>query len=109
MKTALIENGIVIQTQPPIKQSIIEDGETIGFNLVPANGFVEVPDSVVCGMLDNGDGSFSNPAPTPKSNEQLISELEQSITSRNLRGAALGDEYSINKIRAVEDEINALR
>ena len=40
---------------------------------------------------------------------QLISELEASITSLNLRGAALGDEYSLSKIADVEGQINALR
>ena len=40
---------------------------------------------------------------------ESIAELETSITSRNLRGAALGDAFSIAKIQSVEDEINALR
>lgn len=27
-------------------------------------GFVEVSDTVICGMIDNGDGTFSNPTPS---------------------------------------------
>ena len=44
MKYAKISGGIVEQVQPYHEE-----------------GFVEVPDDVVCGMLDNGDGTFSIP------------------------------------------------
>lgn len=40
---------------------------------------------------------------------ERVAILEASITPRNLRGAALGDQFAIDKIQAVEDEINALR
>ena len=43
------------------------------------------------------------------SSESKIAALEASITPRNLRGAALGDQFAIDKIQAVEDEIDALR
>ena len=49
----------------------------------------------------------------PPKHQPTISEqifvLEASITPRNLRGAALGDQFAIDKIKAVEDEIQALR
>jgi hypothetical protein len=51
MKYAKITNGIVEQIQPNQE-----------------DGFIEVSDDVICGQVDNGDGSFSNPAPT---SEQL--------------------------------------
>ena len=55
------------------------------------------------------DGVFSTPPPVVPTSAQLISELEASITPRNLRGAALGEAYSIAKITDVEAQINALR
>ena len=41
-----IENNIVIQKQPNQEE-----------------GFVEVPDSVICGQIKQSDGSFVNPTP----------------------------------------------
>jgi len=38
-----------------------------------------------------------------------IIELEATITPRNWRGAYLGDDYAIDKIKEVEDQIAALR
>lgn len=40
--------------------------------------------------------------------EQIL-ELEASITDRNIRGALLGDEYAINRVREIEGEIAVLR
>ena len=51
---------------------------------------------------------FNPPEPALTTDEQ-IAALEASITPRNLRGAALGDQFAIDKIQAVEDEIKALR
>ena len=41
--------------------------------------------------------------------QDKIFELESQITARNLRSAIFGDEYSIEKIRAIEGEIEELR
>lgn len=49
-----------------------------------------------------------NSRPTPSVNAQ-IATLERQVTPRHLRGAALGDEYAINHIRSIEDQISALR
>jgi len=38
-----------------------------------------------------------------------IAVLEASVTDRNLRGAALGDQYAIDHIQSVEDQIALLR
>ena len=35
---------------------------------------IEIPDDVCCGMIQNEDGTFSNP---PKSNEQLFDEIRR--------------------------------
>ena len=51
---------------------------------------------------------FHPPTLEPTLGEQ-ITALEASITPRNLRGAALGDQFAIDKIQAVEDKIKALR
>lgn len=47
-----------------------------------------------------------NPEPTI---QDRILELESQITARNLRSAIFGDEYAIEKIRAIEAEIEELR
>ena len=38
-----------------------------------------------------------------------IAALEASVTSRNLRCAALGDQFAIDHIQSVEDQIQELR
>ena len=54
MKYALIENGIVKQVQPYTQ-----------------TGFIKVDETIVCGMVDNGDGTFAIPMKTP---DELIAE-----------------------------------
>jgi len=41
--------------------------------------------------------------------DDQIAGLEDLVTKRWLRGAALGDDYSIDKIQIIEDQIEALR
>lgn len=60
MKYAKIENGVVAQVQP--------NKDT---------GFVQVQDDVVCGMIDNSDGTFSKP-------EKNIDSLKQKALSKAL-------------------------
>lgn len=91
MKYAFIENGVVTR---------------VGVNRMP--GMIEAPDDVHCGKLYDGN-EFSDPKPMEKSAALQIEELELSVTARHLRGAALGDQYAINKIQEVEDKIAVLR
>lgn len=91
MKYALVVDGAVKQVQPN-----------------PQEGFIKAPGSVVAGQIWDGS-SYVDPAPQEKSIESQIDDLEQSVTARNLRGAALGDAYAVKKIQEVEDQINALR
>ena len=57
-----------------------------------------------------GEGNTITPYVVPEpTSDQLISELEAQVTSRNLRGAALGDQYAIDHIQSIEDQITALR
>ena len=51
---------------------------------------------------------YTPPPYTPTIQEQ-ITALEMSITPRNLRAAALGDTFALNKIKQVEREIAVLR
>ena len=46
--------------------------------------------------------------PEPTIQDRIL-ELEGQITARNLRSAIFGDEYAIEKIRAIEAEIEELR
>lgn len=41
--------------------------------------------------------------------EQLIADLETTITARNIRSAWLGDQFAIDKIQDVESQIALLR
>ena len=58
-KYAKIENGKVIQVQP-----------------YQESGFILVPDDTVPGQLDNGDGTFSNPPPTPEPDATQATTLQ---------------------------------
>lgn len=84
------------------------DGNYLGgFDGVrPPSGSLEVPNPPEDGRSKWVDGSWGDPV---LSNEEQIAELEGSITNRNLRGAALGDQYAIDHIQSVEDQISALR
>ena len=55
MAYAKIENNIVVYKSYDIKPEL-----------------TEIPDNVCCGMVQNEDGTFSNP---PKTNEQLFDEI----------------------------------
>ena len=59
-----IISGIVVQKQP-----------------YDADDFIEAPDDVVCGMLANGDGTYSNPPPSPLSPEISFDDFEARFTT----------------------------
>ena len=67
-----------------------------------------VPDGLIELTPEELEALFNPPTAEPTIGEQ-ITALEASITPRNLRGAALGDQFAIDKIQAVEDKIKALR
>ena len=92
-----------------IKNGIVDN--IAKFDEIP-EGWIEAPDGVAIGDIDNGDGTFSRPAtpePEPPTVIEQIATLECSVTPRNLRGAALGDSFAIACIQDVEDQIAALR
>ena len=70
MKYAKITEGAVVQTQP-----------------YAGTGLVEVPDGTICGMVDNGDGTFS--APTRSTAEVLSGARAGMAVSRFQARAAL--------------------
>jgi len=59
MKYAKIVSGAVEQVQPYAE-----------------SGFTEVPDGTIPGMLDNGDGTFSNPPPDPAPVPQSVTRFQ---------------------------------
>lgn len=91
MKYALIKDDVVVQIQ--------------GYK---QEGFVEVIDSTVCGMLKTDNG-FINPEPETKSIQDQIDDLENTVTKRNYREFVMGNQYSIDKINQVDAEIAILR
>ena len=48
-------------------------------------------------------------APYVPTIQEQIEQLENTITSRNIRAAIQGDEFALNKIAEVEAQIQALR
>lgn len=59
--------------------------------------------------VKSGEAEIIAYAEPEKTSDQLIAELEASVTPRNLRGAALGDDYALKKIKEVDDAIAKLR
>lgn len=59
--------------------------------------------------VEAGEAEVIAYAGPEKTSGQLIAELEASLTPRNLRGATLGDDYALKKIKEVDDEIAKLR
>lgn len=89
----------------------IDAGVVVNVAVGMADGYIECDDGVGIGWAYAG-GAFTAPPqkqPEPPTTDEQIAALEASITPRNLRGAALGDQFAIDKIQAVEDEIQALR
>lgn len=84
MKYALIENNIVKQTQ-----------------VSPENGFIEVPDEVICGMIKNGD-LYETPPPYIPTQQEIDAEKDRMSDI---------DNWGLQKAFAlvVLDEINTLR
>ena len=61
MKYVKVIDGVVAQKQPNAQA-----------------GFIEAPDWVVCGMLQQ-DGTFVNPPPVPPTPEEIKAEMEAGI------------------------------
>jgi len=102
MAFVLIENKVVVQKQ-----------------LDKADGFILVSDEVVCGQVQQTDGSFANPKPkldselSPAELRQKhlneIQALENSITPRLMREALNNGTYAKNKIAEIEKAIELIR
>ena len=60
----------------------------------------------------NGNWYVKGFAPVEPQDEIIkkqINDLEAQITDRNIRGAILGDEFALNKITDIENQIAELR
>jgi len=105
MKYAKIENDVVVQVQPN-KQ----------------DGFVEVEDSVICGMVKNGE-IFEIPKKSDEEiNQKRLNEIDirlvqidnekvrptSSITTAQILGNEI-DQFDIDKLVALENEVIELR
>lgn len=82
MKYALIENGMVMQTQP-----------------TPGEGFVEVPADVVAGMVQAGEAYVAPPPPPPPP-----PTVPDRVTMRQARLAL----HAAGKLAMVEAALDAL-
>jgi len=91
MRYAQIENDVVVQ-----------------IDCNPRAGFIEVDDSVCCGMKFDGE-NFSSPKPAGLPIQEQIEALEAQQSPRLSRCASLGDSYSVAKLQEIEDSIKALR
>lgn len=96
-----IVGGVIVQKQPQQE-----------------DGFIEIPANAVCGQVDNGDGTFSNPVPTQdtiNANRELeidkrLVQIDM-ISVRALRGnmASQGRLDDVTQIEALELEAESLR
>lgn len=94
-----------------MKSAKVESGVVVNVAVGKAKDCIECPENVSIGWSYDGT-EFTAPAPNPvkqPTTEDKIAALESTVTKRWLRGAALGDEYAIDKIRDVEDRIQDLR
>jgi hypothetical protein len=94
MNSAKIENGVVSSVAVGMVDGYIDCGDIVGIGWAYSDGVFTAP---------------TQPESEPPTIAEQIAALEASITPRNLRGAALGDQFAIDKIQAVEDKIKALR
>jgi len=91
MKHAKIIDNIVIQIQP-----IKYDDKDKAILVV---GFVEVADSVICGMIDNGNGTFSVvPKPQSKIDAERVIEIDAKLREIDI--------LSIRSMRAKSRGVN---
>jgi len=94
MRSASIESGIVKNIAVGVAEGYIQCDKNVGIGWLYSDGVFTAP---------------PQPEPEPPTIAEQIEALEASITPRNLRGAFIGDQFAIDKIQAVEDEIAALR
>ena len=101
MKYAKIESNKVIQVQPS-----------------PEEGFVEVSDNVVCGMIKGSDGTFVNPPiPQEQLDSQRIGEIGERLKEidvesvRPLRAINAGTDtqFDRDKLADLDAEAETLR
>ena len=100
MKAYTVKNNIIDNI------IVYKDGASL------PTGVFEAKNNESIGWVKSSSGLFKAPAKKiepAKTKDQLIDQLESSITNRNLRSAILGDKYSIDKIKEVESQIIKLK
>lgn len=91
---AIVENGIVTQTQPTVSQDELKSGK-----------FTDLA-YCCCGQLVDKSGNISNPVVADADILEQIEDLERKQTPRMIREAALGDR---SRLQEIEGKIKALR
>jgi len=101
MKYAKIESNKVAQVQPS-----------------PEDGFVEIPDNVVCGMIKETDGTFVNPPiPQEQLDAQRIGEIDarlkeidvESVRPLRAINAGTDTQFDRDKLADLDAEAETLR
>jgi len=91
-----------------MRYALMHMNEVVQVDCSPRDGFIEVDDSVCCGMLHDGERFFL-PQSQPVSIQQQILDLESQQTPRLLREAALGHQYAVDKLSEIDEAITYLR
>lgn len=95
MKYALIENGIVVQVQSK-----------------KADGFIDVGDCVVCGMI-MVDGAFADPQPEVNPRIAEIQAALAEIDAKTIRPLRAGEMDRVAELelqaKALRDELSNLK
>ena len=95
MKALVFENKVIQ----------LEDTE---FEVAPTLLWMDAPTNCTVGWLLQ-DGVLIEPPQYIATNRDRIQDLEIQITPRNLRSAILGDQYAIDQIASIENQIASLR
>lgn len=95
MKALIFENKVIQ----------LEDSE---FEVAPTLSWIDAPANCAVGWSLE-DGVLTEPPQYIPTNKDRIQDLEIQITPRNLRSAILGDQYAIDQITNIENQIAALR
>lgn len=80
-----------------MRYALIENNEVIQIDCNPREGFVEVSDDVVCGMLMVAEGLFEDPTPSAQRLATQAKILRDSIIESNIN--VNGAEWQVDRLK----------
>jgi len=81
--------------------ALIKDGIVVQAQQYAQNGFIKVPNDTCCGMVDNGDSTFSNPEKSqPQEESEFRAERDQLLLNT--------DKYMVSDFPLTADQKNEI-